>query len=185
MEYDKYFDDIIEKDDGHISDDLNDKDFVPSPTAAKRKRNQIQPKVNDSWSDDNIIKLIAEVEIRSCIWNVGDANYKSRTKRDSAWQSIATTFENKIPVDQLTAKWQNLRTQYRTSLASAKKTKSGQGATSKPHWKFHSQMEFIGAAEKAKPFDLNRICRLKTPNSANRLRKQVALVVNLLYGSVK
>lgn len=150
MDNDPLFDAIIEEDDGHISDDTQtDKDYAPSPTGAKRKRIQIRPKVSDSWSDDNIIKLIAEVEIRPCIWNVGNGDYKNRNKRDSAWQSIATVFDGEIPVDQLTAKWQNLRTQYRTSLASAKKTKSGQGVAFKPHWKFHSQMSFVGATEQS------------------------------------
>lgn len=150
MDNDQLFHAIIEEDDGHVSDDTqNDEDYTPSPTSAKRKRNQIRPKVSDSWSDDNIIKLIAEVEIRPCIWNVGTDDYKNRNKRDSAWQSIATVFSDEIPVDQLTAKWQNLRTQYRTSLASAKKTKSGQGVAFKPHWKFHSQMSFIGATEQS------------------------------------
>lgn len=86
-------------------------------------------------------------KIRPCIWNVGDKEYKCRNKRESAWDAVSSVLNKKFTIEQLTAKWQNLRNQYRTSLSSSKKTKSGQGATTKPNWKYHSQMAFVGAAE--------------------------------------
>lgn len=124
----------------------NDEDYLPTN---KRARRQNRPKVADTWTDPDIEKLIGEVEVRPCIWNAGETDYKSRTKRDSAWNEICEAFESAKTVDRLTAKWQSLRTQYRTSMANAKKTKSGQGATRATQWKFHSQMAFIGAAEQS------------------------------------
>lgn len=52
-----------------------------------------------------------------------------------------------MSVQQLSVKWQLLRTQFRTASAAIKKTKSGQEATKKPQWKFYSDMAFIAADE--------------------------------------
>lgn len=125
----------------------DDADYNPQQ---KKTRKQNRPKVADTWTDENIGKLIAEVETRPCIWNAGDPDYKMRNKREVAWREISEAFDDGVrPVDQLTAKWQSLRTQYRSSVATAKRTKSGQGASKKPHWKFHSQMAFVDAAEQS------------------------------------
>lgn len=126
--------------------DENDENYSPNP---KKQRKQNRPKVINTWLDKDVEKLITEVETRPCIWNVGDKEYKLRNKRDAAWLEIVGVFRTTKTVEELTAKWQSLRTQYRTSVATSKRTKSGQGATSKVHWKYHSQMAFIGAAEQS------------------------------------
>lgn len=124
------------------------------PKKAKKKRVQKRSKVNYTWYIDDIEKLIGEVEARPCIWDAGCGEYKDRYKRSSAWTEIAEIFENEISIDQLSAKWQNLRTQYRKSLTSNDKIKSGQaGGSSTPHWKFHSQMAFVGNAEQVQTAD--------------------------------
>lgn len=142
------FDDLIEYEqdkDGNLSDDTQkDADFSPTPN--KRTRHQNRTKVIETWTDEEINKLISEVETHPCIWNAGCKDYKNRGKRDSAWNEIAAAFEKK-PAAQLTAKWQNLRIQYRASLTSSKKTKSGQGVSKVPHWKHHAQMSFVGTTE--------------------------------------
>lgn len=101
----------------------DDEDYVPAKRN-KRSRTQSRPRVRDTWTYDDIEKLITEVEVRPCIWDVGTTDYRNRTKRDSAWRDISTAFDNDKSVDQMMAKWQSLRTQYRTSLSNAKRTRS-------------------------------------------------------------
>lgn len=144
-EYLDQFDDIIE-DESNKSDE-QDKDFVPIPSGAKRKRVQNRAKITHTWTHEEIVKLISEVEVRPCIWNVASKDYKNRFLRDTAWQNISTEMSNKFPVEELLSKWQNLRTQFRNAAANIKHTKSVQAASNKPHWKYYSQMLFVGAAE--------------------------------------
>lgn len=128
-------------------DNPKDADYVPGGKTAKRKRVQNRPKISDLWDHDDTVKLINEVETRPCLWSAGHADYKNRTKRESAWKEIALLLNEKFTTDQLNAKWQNLRTQYRHAVASMKKTKSGQANEAQPHWKYHSNMAFVSAAE--------------------------------------
>lgn len=143
-----FLEDIIIDESNTLSDGTQDDDeYTPNQKRTKRKRNQNRVKISHTWSHEDIVKLITEVETRPALWNVGHVDYKNRNKRDSAWQEVYAIFVKKIPVEELTTKWQNLRTQYRTAKANAKKTKSGQAASDKPHWKYYSQMDFVGAAE--------------------------------------
>lgn len=148
-EMDQLIDEFIEDESGIVSDS-QDADYVPNSSNKKRKRIQNRAKVTHSWTEEDILKLISEVEIRPCLWNVAQKEYKNRFKRDAAWQEIMVEIgDKKFPTEELCSKWQNLRTQFRNSIANAKKTKSGQAASSKPHWKYHSQMEFVSAAEES------------------------------------
>lgn len=146
-EIDDAYNQFIVDESGQISDSQEDSEFLPNQSGKKRKRVQNRAKITHTWSHEEILKLISEVEIRPCVWNVSLKEYKNRFKRDAAWQEIFVLMGEKFPVDELSAKWQNLRTQFRNSVSSAKKTKSGQAATTKPNWKYHSQMEFVNAAE--------------------------------------
>lgn len=143
---DDLFDDIIVDESEKTP---QDDDFVPNQRGAKRKRNQSRQKIADSWSHEDTVRLISAVETRPCLWNVGEADYKDRTKRDSAWKEVSSMFDNRIVVEQLTTKWQNLRTQYRKLVTANKQTKSGQEFTQPPHWKYYSNMAFVSAAEAA------------------------------------
>lgn len=138
---------------------MNEEDLIDSlieeedeeESSQTRKRRETRPRIaSNFWTDEKVAKLITEVEIRPCLWNAGVKEYKSRTKRDSMWNQIAVdAFDDKIGATQISSKWQSLRTQYRTNVTNAKKTKSGQGAKKKPHWKWHDQMAFVGDAEMA------------------------------------
>lgn len=124
-------------------------DSVPKENApAKRIRKQPNRKVIDSWSDEDIIKLIGGVELKICLWDARSDEYKNKTSRENAWREVAKIFDNKTAVQQLAAKWQLLRNQFRASSPSAKNTKSGKGVEKKPQWKFYSYMKFIAAAER-------------------------------------
>lgn len=80
-------------------DDKGNVDY--NPKRGKSVRRQKRPRVTEAWSDEDIQKLISQVEDYPCIWNVGEKDYKNRSKRES------------------------LRTQYRSNVATAKKNKIG------------------------------------------------------------
>lgn len=145
---DEYMDEefLEENDDGCIGSE----DDIPRPSANRKGKRSRKPapKIADSWTDDDIIKLIGEVEQRPAIWDWSCAEYKVKTNRENAWSEIAVSFENKISIQQLGIKWQYLRRQYRNSCDSLNKTKSGQAASKTPQWKFHSHMAFLGNIEK-------------------------------------
>ncbi|XP_055622922.1 uncharacterized protein LOC129766418 [Toxorhynchites rutilus septentrionalis] len=110
----------------------------------KRKRG----KVEAVWDEANINKLICAVETNDCIWNAGNEEYKNRGMRDSVWQYIAENiFDGKYSVAEVSAKWTNLRIQFRSYYAKKNKRKSGQAACSKTCWKYYSQMMFIATSE--------------------------------------
>lgn len=120
---------------------------VGSPREASKRKRKPVPRIAFSWSDEDIIKLIDKVEAHACIWNFNSSAHKYRAKREKAWRAIATHFKNKISVEQLCAKWQNLRSQFRKSIVDSSKTKSGQVVTRPPHWKFYSYMAFVAATD--------------------------------------
>lgn len=136
-----------------LSDDLNDsiddetQNTAGSSTKSSKRGRKQNRRIIDSWTDAQVTKLIAKVESHSCIWDASHEHYKNRTVRDSAWNDIVASFDNNISAKQLMVKWQNLRNQYRLALSNAKKTKSGQAAEQTPHWKYASQMAFVGGTE--------------------------------------
>lgn len=56
------------------------------------------------WTDNDIVKLISEVESHTCIWDCRSKEYKNKTNRKNAWREIANSLQNEIPVQQLSVK---------------------------------------------------------------------------------
>lgn len=79
-------DDLNEDDSASNADNTDkDPDFTLNKANRKRKTRSL---ISDSWTEENIVKLISEVEIRSCLWNAGDQDYSNRNKRIAAFISI-------------------------------------------------------------------------------------------------
>lgn len=131
------------------SEEYLDESQNESATKTQKRRKQAARRVEDSWKDDDVTLLIAEVETHPCLWDARNEGYKNKTSRETAWRDISETFGNKITMQQLNIKWQLLRNAFRNASSKAKKTKSGQGVETTPQWKFHSHMAFVTAAEKA------------------------------------
>lgn len=110
------------------------------------KKRRVKPKVVKEWDEDEIFKLIAAVEDYPCIWNAGEEMYHNKSARENAWQTIGDIFNGKYDTSDMSAKWSNLRIQYRTAAARAK-SKSGQGVVENPKWKYFSALSFVGRAE--------------------------------------
>lgn len=55
------------------------------------------------WTDEDIEKLIAQVEMFPCLWNASCADKKDLNRRDVAWQSISKTLENQYTPKDCTA----------------------------------------------------------------------------------
>lgn len=132
-----------------IHDDENDTDYSLSPPLAKKimhskpRRLTKKPKAGANWTDEDVFKLIACVEMRPALWNAGDAKYKNRVERTRLWNEISEyEFNCKFDGSQLLGKWSNIRIQYR-SYAN-KKTKIGQVSEAPVNWKFFSTLEFVG-----------------------------------------
>lgn len=114
----------------------------------KAKRIQPVRKVTDSsWTEERVISLISWVKNHPVLWDPGHVDYKKKSVREMAWQSIAEEFDNSISCQQLNVKWQLLRNQFRAALASIKRTKLDYGVEKTPHWKYYPHMEYIGACE--------------------------------------
>lgn len=90
-------------------------------------------RIASSWSTEEVMKLIEEVEMQPSIWNFASEDYRNRDTRDSAWSLIAAAFHNKKETTQLRVKWQLLSNQHRDLIAKASKIKSGQGTEKIPH----------------------------------------------------
>lgn len=57
-------------------------------------------------------------------------------------------FQDKITMQDLIAKWTNLRIQFKSYSTKAKACKSGQGAEDyQVHWRFYKKMLFLKAAD--------------------------------------
>ena len=130
MDDKELFDTIIEDQSNKLSDGEGVEAPGPSYQLLLRKKPRNRPKISSNmWKDKNIVKLITEVEIRPCLWNVGGKDYKLRNKRDAAWKEIQVLFGDSFSPQQLPSKWQVLRTQYRSNVTNSEKTKTGQGVT--------------------------------------------------------
>lgn len=146
MESDPFYDTYSSEEKVFVETLDNNSEVVESPRGApKRKRRPgPRPRIAFSWSDEDTIKLIGKVEAHASIWDFKSGAYKYRSKREKAWRAIAAQFKNQISVEQLCAKWQNLRSQFRKSMPD--KTKSGQVGRP-PFWKFYRYMAFVTANE--------------------------------------
>lgn len=135
-------------------DDDDDHEIVPAPEVLieepasqnkKRKRAKVEVEFDDKSTGD----LISAVEEHPCLWNAASENYKNRVLRDATWREISeNVFDGKFDATQLSAKWTNLRIQFR-SYKMKSKGKSGQAAKSKIVWKFYNSMLFVASAEES------------------------------------
>lgn len=134
-----------------VFSDGDDDDYVP-PTELSKKSGKggkrSTKKVLAEWDDDGIVKLISCVETHECLWNAKLKEYRNKNQRDAAWKEVFNIFEEKYPINELSAKWANLRIQFKSYAAKFKKTKSGQGTGEyNVHWRFFKPMLFILSAE--------------------------------------
>lgn len=137
-------DDFVPDSEDFLDDEVSS---IVSKGKASRKR-QVKPKVVSDWTDTDIFKLISCVEALPMLWNAGDAKYRNKIDRQSAWKEMSeTNFDNKFSATELMAKWSNIRIQYRSYDSKLRKTKSGQGAVEQVKWKFFDVMSFVGRAE--------------------------------------
>lgn len=133
-------------DEEYVEDLMEPEIQETSTPVSKSKRKK--PKVAAEWSDDAIFKLISCVEVNEQLWNASHPQYRNKIERSSIWKSISEIdFESKFNESELLAKWTNIRIQFRGYAAKAKKTKSGQGASTATKWKFFSAMQFVDTAE--------------------------------------
>lgn len=121
---------------------LEAKEAAPSQPKRSRK------KVCTDWPEEATVKLISAVESQEALWNPSIKAYRNRSLRDSIWTSIAANnLGGQFAVDEVVAKWSNLRVQFRSCETRLKTTKSGQGANENSvHWKFFKSMLFISGA---------------------------------------
>lgn len=125
-----------------------DGDSTQGKITTQPKKRQVKRKVSSDWSDDEMFKLISCVECLPMLWNAKDEKYRNRIERQSAWKQMSEAdFDNKFTVDEIMAKWSNMRIQYRSYFAKYRKNKSGQGANEPVKWKFYGAMDFVGQAE--------------------------------------
>lgn len=101
-----------------------------------------------NFSEEDVNTLIDTVEAVPMLWDASNSDYKSRSKRESMWQTIADdTFGGRFAVTGLQLKRQSLRTQFKTYYAKSVETKSGQAAKRPVSWKYFKKMMFIQCAE--------------------------------------
>lgn len=119
------------------------------PKKPKRKRKKVNTNTEWKWTPEKEAQLISAVEAKDFLWDVGHKDHKSRILRDAAWQEISENiFNAECDGAQLSAKWSNLRIQFKSYHSKSKQSKSGQGIDEhKVSWKHFSRMLFIAAAE--------------------------------------
>lgn len=92
--------------------DDNDAAVIESPPSFAKKTKR--KKMTHDWSEEDIFKLIGEVECHPCIWNASSADYHNKPMRDNAWTEIGGMLN--IRTEEVSTKWSNLRIQYRGYL---------------------------------------------------------------------
>lgn len=116
-----------------------------TPTISRKR---VKPKVVVGWTEENVLKLIACVELEECLWNAGNPEYKNKIKRMGIWRQISDQeFDGAYTADDLLAKWTNIRIQFKTQATKKKATKSGQATEAKRDWKYYQAMKFVEQAE--------------------------------------
>lgn len=131
--------------DSDIVDDSQtiNEDYCP---VVKKKRGGCV--VLHEWSDGDIVALIHAVETKPELWKCSDPGYKNRTKKDAAWRDIEeNVFHRIIKTTEISAKWSNLRVQYKSYAAKYKNRPSGSGRSQIAKWKFFDAMNFVGAVD--------------------------------------
>lgn len=113
------------------------------PKVTKQKQKSYKKKVESTWTDDEIYKLIKEIEAQRVLWDMGTPEYK--LPKDTVWQQVADIVS--ASVNDCKGKWGNLRTTFNSNLSKYRKTKSGQGTDESCPitWKFFKAMMFLEA----------------------------------------
>lgn len=127
-------------------DDEDEMEFSIETRAKKRTKKNVE-KVTAEWNNDTTSALIAAVEERSVLWNVGASDYK--LPKPDAWREVAEALQNKYDWEECKAKWAHLRITFNANLAKMRKTKSGQGTADliSVQWPFYKSMYFIEASK--------------------------------------
>ncbi|XP_037513427.1 uncharacterized protein LOC119389997 [Rhipicephalus sanguineus] len=92
--------------------------------------------------------LIAQVVKRPALWDVKIKDFRNKHKKSILWEEIAQSLkevDESVTVDEVQARWKNLRDTFRKKLKEEKNTKrSGAGAPSKTaYWPHIEQMTFL------------------------------------------
>lgn len=116
-----------------------------------------------TFNEEEVNLLIDAVEATTMLWDASNPDYKSRNKRDNAWQEISdNTFGGKFTVNELQLKWQNVRTQFKAYYAKSIETKSGQAAKNPVTWKYFNKMMFIQSADESQtPVSVSNLVSFK------------------------
>ena len=97
------------------------------------------------WTDEEVELLIDNFEAQPSLW---DVSLKEYHLRDGAFKKISEDMD--IPVPELRAKWNSLRSQELRERTKEEKSKSGMGADElyQSNWQFMSKMRFVGQCKK-------------------------------------
>lgn len=144
----KHNSDLFDDDESRDTQDSNDKDFVPSCAKTKtrnRKSTAGERKIQHEWKHEEIVSLIAAVEKRRGLWDVGSDEYKL-SKLDG-WREVCDEIGLGIDSKEAKLKWSSLRVTFKVNLANYRKKKSGQGADDSitVTWRYFQQMLFLEA----------------------------------------
>ncbi|XP_058467109.1 uncharacterized protein LOC131440029 isoform X2 [Malaya genurostris] len=133
---------VVETTSSTMDDDLSEF-LVPKE---ERKRERV--KVVIEWTCDAIMRLISAVHKRPLLWNSEHPDHVSKILRETAWQGIAQDeFEDQYDADQLIAKWNNLRIQFKAYWSKTKRSKARHDSGQKKViWRYFRPMAFLAAS---------------------------------------
>lgn len=132
-------------DENSESRSLTGNQAAKKPKVSRPKQKSYKKKVERTWTDDEIYRLIKEIEAQPVLWDMGIPEYK--LPKDTVWQQVADVIS--ASVNDCKGKWGNLRTTFNTNLSKYRKTKSGQGTDESCPitWKFFKAMMFLEASK--------------------------------------
>lgn len=122
--------------------DGSDDEFLLEQMPPPKIRHRV--KVLVDWCRDEVYRLISAVELRPLLWNSSHKDHMCKVTREAAWQEIAAEFGGKFDTDQLSAKWYNLRIQFKAYWAKQKREQGMSHIT----WKYFKPLMFIGQSRK-------------------------------------
>lgn len=121
----------------------------PASVPKKNVRKRYRTRVSHGFHDTEIHLLIDTVKASTFIWNTSHPQHGQRTVRRDKWAEIAeNTFYSKFSPEEVQAKWENLRIQFRQNHQKSVTSKSGEATSPKPvYWRFYSELLFLLAAD--------------------------------------
>jgi hypothetical protein len=72
------------------------------------------------WSEEQMLNLTEQYELRKCSWNVTSKDYRNQNKKKDAWQEIS--FHIGVDVDIVEKKMKYLLVQYQKERRRKKKS---------------------------------------------------------------